>query len=220
MKRLLILIILLFSLISLKAQILNPYRAVDIGVGANLNTAAGDVETFKRTTGFHFNVNVNLDYFTTVIAEIQMGQLAGGDSINNYSGRQFTNQFNSFCFRGQMQLGRVFENFPDAVQRIYLSSGIGGISNNITKVSRSSILIPGYGTTGKDKSINFFVPARIGYEFPIKNAYKETMFKIDLGFQYNFVLGDEIDGYTVGKFKDTYSQLSVGFKKGVFGRRW
>ncbi|MBC7913038.1 MAG: hypothetical protein H7Y07_02850 [Pyrinomonadaceae bacterium] len=197
----------------------SPYKAIDAGVGANLNTVMGDAETLKRTTGAHINFNYNLDMFTALIAEIQFGTLAGGDTYTTTTGREFSNNFKSFCVRGQMQVGKIFYRLPHAIQKAYLSSGIGGINNNITSINRMSFKLPGYSTAGRPKSTNFFVPLRLGYEYRIKNAYKEPILKIDLGYQHNFVLGDDIDGFTANK-KDIYSQLSLGFKIPLFGQRW
>lgn len=202
------------------SQVVNPYRIFDIGMGANMNSASSDAETLKKTVGLHVNFNYNLDQFTSFVAEIQLGQLAGGDSATTFTGRQFTNQFNSVSIRGQIQLGKIFYRLPKEAQRIYISSGIGGINNNITNINRDSQKILGYTTIGKEQSINLFVPARFGYEFPIKNAYRETILKIDLAYQHNFVLGDDIDGFAVGEFKDAFSQFSIGFKTGLLGRRW
>lgn len=192
---------------------------VDIGAGASFNTVTGDAETSKRTTSFNLNLNCNLDIFSTLVAEIQFGQLAGGDSLTTYTGRQFTNQFNAFCFRGQMQLGKLSKRLPNAIQRIYLSSGIGVINNKVQE-NRTSILVPFFTTAGKDKSSNFFVPLKLGYEFPLKNAYHEPILKIDIAYQLNFVLGDDIDGFAAGKYQDTFSQFSLGLKAGIFGRQW
>lgn len=202
------------------SQVVNPYRIFDIGMGANMNSTSGDAETLKRTVGLHLNFNYNIDPYTNFLAEVQFGQLAGGDSAATFSGRQFTNQFNSVSVRGQMQLGKLFYRLPKEAQRVYISSGIGGIANNITNINRESQKIPGYSTIGKEQSINLFIPARLGYEFPVKNAYRETILKIDLAYQHNFVLGDDIDGFAAGKFKDAFSQFSIGFKTGLLGRRW
>lgn len=202
------------------AQVVNPYRIFDIGLGANVNSAISDAETLKKTVGLHINFNYNLDQHTNFIAEVQLGQLAGGDSAATFTGRQFTNQFNSLIIRGQMQLGKIFYRLPKEAQRVYLSSGIGGINNKITSINRDSQKIMGYSTMGKEQSINLFIPARIGYEFPLKNAYRETILKLDLAYQHNFILGDDIDGFSAGRFKDAISQFSIGFKTGLLGRRW
>ncbi|MDB5011520.1 MAG: hypothetical protein JWQ06_2309, partial [Mucilaginibacter sp.] len=84
--------------------------------------------------------------------------------------------------------------------------------NHLTKVNRNSILLPGFYTPGMNNSNEILIPARIGYEFKVFNEYNESNFKIDIGYQYNFILGDGLDGYTVGNKNDGYSQFTLGIK--------
>jgi hypothetical protein len=98
-----------------------------------------------------------------------------------------------------------------------VSSGIGFVVNHITDINRASIQRPGFYTTGELNSNEILIPARIGYEFKFYNSYGQPGFKIDLGYQYNFIMGDGLDGFTAGNQKDSYSQLSIGVKFSVGG---
>jgi hypothetical protein len=101
--------------------------------------------------------------------------------------------------------------FANGLKNLYISSGLGYVVNNL-KTNRYSLKIPDFYTPGEDHSNEIFIPARIGYEFKLYNKYDEPSVRIDLAYQYNFVMGDDLDGFTAGKQKDAFSQISLGVK--------
>ena len=218
-----IIVMVSFSLLA-RAQAIHPFNAVDIGAGLSVNTTTGDAETFRRTQSFQLNVNYNFTPYLNAIAEVQSGSLAGGDSLKTLSGRQFLNRFSALAFRGQAQLGQLLGNrsqkWAVLARDLYLGAGAGLIVNNITQINRTSNHFPDMANPGVNKSINLFVPVRIGYEFKIRDAYKDNKMKVDVAYTHNFVLGDDVDGYTTGRYKDAISQFSIGFKACLFGTKW
>jgi len=205
-----------FMTIGAKAQLGYNYSVYDVGFAAGMNQVYGDAETQKSTPSVHFNFNYNVTPFVNYVFELQMGQLKGGDSLATASGRQFANSFTSVMIRGQVQAGEILDysqsQLNNALKNLYLSTGVGFVVNHITSINRYSILIPGYYTPGTNNSNEILIPARIGYEFKVYNAYGHPSFKIDLGYQYNFVMGDNLDGFEVGSKRDAYSQITIGFK--------
>jgi len=199
-----------------KAQLGFDYKPYEVGFAAGLNTVYGDAETFTQTASVHFNLTYNVSPFVNYVFELQAGQLKGGDSLTTASGRQFTNAFTSVMFRGQVQAGEFIDysnsRMANVFKNLYLSTGVGFVVNHLTQVNRYSLLIPGFYTPGDNNSNEILIPARIGYEFKIFNQYDQPNFKIDLAYQYNFIMGDGLDGYTVGNKKDGYSQIILGVK--------
>ena len=199
-----------------KAQLGYNYAQYDLGVSAALNYAYTDAETVKGTPAVHLHFTYNQTPFLNHIAEVQVGRLAGGNSLLTLSGRQFKNNYTAVSFRTQIQLGE-FLNYErsvvfNALKNVYTSGGIGVIYNNMSEINRQSLYIPDYTSSGRDKSTEFFVPLKAGYEFKIFNSYDEPSVKIDLGYQYNLMLGDQLDGIKSGTRKDVYSQFVVGVK--------
>jgi hypothetical protein len=199
-----------------KAQVGYDYSVYDIGFGASINKVYGDAETFTNTPSVHLNFNYNVSPFINYVFEFQAGQLKGGDSLTTKSGRQFANSFTSFMIRAQVQGGEIIDysqgGLNNALKNLYLSTGIGFVVNHITEANRYSILIPGYYTPGRNNSNEILIPARIGYEFKMYNQYNEPSVKIDFAYQYNFIMGDELDGFVAGNKKDAYSQFTIGVK--------
>ncbi|WP_214072177.1 hypothetical protein [Mucilaginibacter sp. dw_454] len=206
---------------TVKAQMGYDYAQYDLGLGLDMNKAYTDAQTIKSTRSGHLTFNYNATPFVNYIIEFQTGTLQGGDSLHTTSGRQFTNSYNAVMFKGQLQMGELIDysqsNMANAFKNLYVSSGIGFVVNHITDINRASIKTPGFYTSGSLNSNQILIPARIGYEFKVFNKYDQPGFKIDLGYQYNFIMGDGLDGFTAGTQKDSYSQLSIGLKFSVGG---
>jgi len=204
-----------FTIFAAKAQLGYNFSQYDIGVAAGMDKVYGDAETLTTTESIHFNFTYNATPFTNFVWEAQLGKLRGG-SITSKSGRYFNNDFSAYIFRGQLQFGEFLDysnsKFNNALKNLYVSAGIGFVFNHITEVNRASIKVPGFYTDGEDKSKEPFVPLRIGYEFKLYNRYSQPSVKIDLGYGYNFILGDGLDGFTAGSHQDAYAQYTLGVK--------
>jgi hypothetical protein len=220
-KKGLLLLIVCLAAGTAKAQIGYNYAQYDLGIGGAVNKVYGDAQTVTSSYSAHFNFNYNVSPYINYVVELQTGELKGGDSLHTSTGRQFLNKFTSVIMRGQFQAGEVIDysqsKFANAFKNLYLSTGIGFVVNHITQINRNSILQPGFYTGGDNNSNELLIPARIGYEFKVFNSYDQPSFKIDLGYQYNFILGDGLDGYTIGNQKDAYSQITIGIKFAIGG---
>ncbi|MES2426744.1 MAG: hypothetical protein V4560_07200 [Bacteroidota bacterium] len=219
-KKILVLLVICSATLSAKAQLGYDYAQYDLGIGLDLNKAYTDAQTVVGTKSAHFNFNYNVGPFLNYIVEFQTGDLKGGDTSTT-TGRQFTNKFTSVIFRVQLQAGEVIDysqsDFANAFKNLYVSSGVGFVINHITDINRYSTKIANYYTPGDDNSNQILIPVRLGYEFKLFNKYNQPGFKIDIGYQYNFIMGDGLDGFTAGAQKDSYSQYSIGVKFAVGG---
>ncbi|WP_299511608.1 hypothetical protein [Mucilaginibacter sp.] len=206
---------------SAKAQIGNDYAQYDLGIGLDMNKAYTDAQTVTPTKSAHFNFNYNVSPYVNYVVELQFGELKGGDSLTTSTGRQFTNNFAAVMFRAQLQAGEIIDysqsKFANALKNLYASTGVGFVINHMKEINRASILDPGFYTPGEDNSSQILIPVRFGYEFKFFNRYDQPGFKIDLGYQYNFIMGDGLDGFTIGNQKDSYSQYSIGIKFAIGG---
>ena len=199
-----------------KAQLGYEYSEFDLGVSGGLSTVTGDAETKPSAKTMHFNFNYNPSPFINYVLEAQTGNLHGGDEATTITGRQFTNNYVAVFLRGQVQAGELMDysrsKIKNALKNLYLSTGVGYIVNKMSYINRQSILDPSIYTDGLDNSNGIIIPARIGYEFKIFNSYSQPVVKIDLGYQMNFALDDNLDGFTAGLQKDKFSQITLGVK--------
>ena len=221
MKKIILTFSICLTVLFAKAQLGFNYAQYDVGAAAALNYAYTDAETVKGSPAVHLNFTYNQTPFFNFLAEVQVGRLEGGDVIKTLSSRQFKNQYTAIAFRTQIQAGE-FLNYGNsaiinAFKNVYLSAGVGVLYNNMTEINRTSLYIPDFTVTGRDKSSEFFVPLKAGYEFKIFNSYDEPAIKLDLGYQYNYVIGDQLDGMNAGRRYDMYMQFVVGVKFAVGG---
>jgi hypothetical protein len=219
-KKCILLFVLCLTIGTVKAQS-NDFAQYDLGLGLDFNSAYTDAETIVSTRSGHFNFNYNATPFVNYIIEYHTGTLQGGDSLTTASGRQFNNNFAAVMFRAQLQMGEIIDysqsKMANAFKNLYVSSGIGFVVNHMTTINRASIKTPGFYTDGENNSNQIVIPARIGYEIKFFNKYNQPGFKIDAGYQYNFIMGDGLDGFTAGTGKDSYSQFSIGIKFAIGG---
>ncbi|MEO6849874.1 MAG: hypothetical protein ABI203_09495 [Mucilaginibacter sp.] len=210
-----------FTTIFAKAQVGYDYAQYDLGISVGFNQFYGDVVTPKSTKAVSLNFNYNQTPFLNYIFEAQFGKLAGGDSTKDLLGRQFAADYQYYAFRVQLQAGEILDYSQSQVNNVlknfYVGTGIGIIFNNITSINRYSLQIPGYYTPGDNSGNQIFIPARIGYELKIYNKYEQPDVKIDIGYQTNFVLGDNLDGLKGGTHNDTYAQFTIGVKFSIGG---
>lgn len=204
-----------------RAQIGYDFSHYEIGFGAGFNQVYGDAQTQTTTPSFHLNLTYNPTPFVNIVFEAQMGRLAGGDSLTTSTGRQFTADLTAFILRGQLQMGEIVDyshsQFNNAIKNFYVSAGMGYVVSHITNINRYSIKQPGLYTPGVLNSQEPFIPMRIGYEFKIFNKYDQPAMKIELGYGYNIVLSDNLDGFTSGSHYDIYSQFTIGVKFAIGG---
>jgi hypothetical protein len=207
--------------LTVKAQLGYDYSQYEGGVAVGFNQVYGAAQTQTTTQSIHFNFTYNYTPYTNFVVEVQLGKLAGGDSLRTLTGRQFNNDFSAYIFRGQLQLGEILDysrsQFNNTIKNFYVSAGVGYIVNHIFPISRYSSQLPGLYTPGQNNSQEPFIPLRIGYDLKVFNKYQQPAFKIDVGYQTNFVFGEGLDGYTTTSKYKIYTQFTIGVKFALGG---
>lgn len=206
-----------------KAQLGFDYAQYDLGFGGDYSRVVGsDAEKVVGTATGHFNFNYNVSPFLNYVVEVQAGTLKGG-ADSTRSMRVFENNFTAVILRGQIQAGEFIDysqsRLMNGLKNFYVSTGIGFVVNKL-KVNESLRLpdAEGFYSPGRDYSNQLLIPFRIGYEFKIFNKFNQPSVKIDLGYQLNYILGDDLDGFETGRNKnDVYDQISVGVKFSIGG---
>jgi hypothetical protein len=205
-----------------KAQVGFDYAQYDVGFAAGINQASSaDVQTLKTTPSINLNFTYNQSPYVNYIFNVEVGRLKGG-SPNTTTQRQFENHFSAYTFRVQVQAGELIDYSQSAIanafKNLYLSSGLGYINNNVVFRTDDALLLANDQVLPFEPKTNeIFIPVRLGYEFKIFNSYNQPAVKIDLGYQYNFIMGDNLDGYVAGAHNDAYSQITLGFKFAIGG---
>ncbi len=210
-----------FTALVSKAQIGYDYSQYDVGASLGFNSFYGDTQTPQSTKSVNLSFIYNQTAFVNYIFDFQVGKLAGGNAATDLLGRQFSADYTYYALRLQLQAGEIIDysrsQLLNAAKNFYVGGGIGMIYSNINSINRYSTQLAGYYTPGLNKANELFIPARVGYEFKIFNSNQRPDVKIDLGYQYNFVFGDELDGFKAGTRNDAYAQFTIGVKFSVGG---
>jgi hypothetical protein len=204
-----------------KAQLGYDYAQYDVGAGVGINyPIATDVtKALKYTSSAQFNFTYNHGPFVNYVFEGQFGSLKAGDPNQGY-GRTFENHFWAFALRVQLQVGELIDYskspVANAFKGFYVSTGVGYLVNHVKKGGDNS-LPAGVQPAGDNNSQIPYIPVRIGYEIKLFNQYNDPGIKIDLGYQYNKVMDDNLDGYKAGRHNDAFTQFILGIKVGIGG---
>jgi hypothetical protein len=227
LKKFLLLFILGCSSLVLKAQDSYNYSRYGIGFFASYNLPYADLKIANQGKTYNITGYYNLTPYMPLGAEFQFGQISGGSTTLDQSGRQYDNRYKAFIIHGDFALGEAIDYdgnfFLTLVKDLYAGTGIGVISNNMAFIQRTNLFATGYpvGTyvfPGPNKSLNLIVPIRFGYEIKIYDAFDEPFIGLNIGYIHNITWGEGLDGYKdpPGGFKnnspDQYRQIIIGIK--------
>lgn len=204
-----------------QAQPAYNYSKFDFGIAAAINKPYTDeLSTDFKPSGL-VNITYNQTPFINYVAELQAGELTGKSYYSDLNKRDFSTKFAMASLRGQLQAGQLFNyynnRFLNAMKNLYISSGIGAM---YTRAEVNSIVIQNnqYKTVvSRPSDYAVVIPARVGYEFKIFNYDKEPFIKVDIGYQFNYIFGDSLDGNISGSSNDSFSQFTLGIKFAVPG---
>ena len=226
MKKIFLLIALVFSSILVDAQGSSTYTPMAVGFGVSSIRGYTNVAKQNNTLAFNANFTYYATPFIPITAELQAGRLWGGSRATDQYGREYVNNFQAFIVHGEIQLGELIDYTGSHVLGIlkdfYAGPGFGFVNNNVQN-QRTNLYDTGYpvGTyvfPGKDKSIDPMASFRGGYEFKIYNEFDEPYLRLDIEYVHNFVYGSGLDGYddpsSVFKHEHStqYRQITIGIK--------
>lgn len=221
MKKLFVFFFVLIQAIAAKSQ---SYNYNMFGIGANVSSVYpyADLAIAKTTNAFNITAYYNYSPYIPIGLEYQMGTLSGGSRKLDTHGREYTNNYKALIVHADLYLGQVIEyDFSTALhilKDVYIGTGVGVISNNVTDNIARVQQGTGYVFPGSDKSANIITPLRVGYEFRVNNSYGEQFMGINVGYITNITWGEGLDGYddSSKNFKnnapDLYRQIVVGVK--------
>lgn len=213
-------IIIAFSTLG-QAQPVYNYSKFDFGIAGAINKPFTDEQSTDYKPSGLINITFNQTPFINYVAELQGGQLTGHSNYSDINKRDFNTKFATASLRGQLQAGQIINyynnRFLNAIKNLYLSAGVGAI---YTRSTVNSVILQDnqyINAVSKASDYALYIPARVGYEFKIFNYDKEPFIKIDIGYQFNYLFGDSLDGYKSGNSNDSFSQFTLGIKFAVPG---
>ena len=224
MKKYILIILVVFAVGTAKAQSGYGYKPFGVGFGVSYATAYTNVASASGRPSVDASLVYSFIPYFPVAVEFQAGQFAGGGLTSNLDPflRKYTNNYKAVLIHEDLHMGAYLDYSSDKLLRIvknfYGGTGFGFIFNSVTN-QRTSLLPgnAGYVFPGSDKTTNFLVPIRVGYEFKIYSFYNAPNVTIDIGYTHNLVFNGQLDGYNDNFSGHTttlqqYSQFNVGIK--------
>lgn len=218
LKRLGLIILLLISFATVKAQSGDTFSSFSIGLGVGTTTVYDYTLEPQNKTAFHGTLSYNITPFFTLTGETQIGRFEGGD-LTAFNMKHFQNTYIAAILHADLQLGELIDysrsDFLYGLKDLYGGTGVGVLQNTIFFVQ------PFFPESNNQSfynitlsSSNIIIPTIVGYDFKIYNGYSQPQIRVDVSYTWNTVFGQGIDGYvTEAPFK-FYSYLSVGIKFG------
>jgi hypothetical protein len=217
-----------FFALFVKAQDSYNFTHYGIGFYGSYNYPYADLKTGNNGKTYAVAGYYNLSPYIPLGLEVQFGKLSGGSIITDPNKRQYENSYKAVIAHGDFAFGEVIDYdgsfFKHLVKDLYVGTGIGVISNNMTFVQRTNLVpsaqypVGTYTFPGNNSSLNLLVPLRFGFDFKIYDSYAEPFMSINIGYVHNLTWGEGLDGYTdpASGFKnnapDQYRQIVVGLK--------
>lgn len=215
MKKIIFTLLVCVSALVVKAQVGYNYSQYDFGLSAGFNSPKTDFVKAGKSYSAIGHFTYNFTPYVNYIAEVQVGSIKG-DSLAIFPGSSYSynNNFTTVSFRAQLQMGEIMDysrsQFSNFFKNIYVSAGVGVIYTDL-KIYDTGI------EAVETKGSNIFIPIKAGYEFKFFNDYSEPVVKLDIGYQYNYIFSDNVDGVTAGKTSDAIKQFVIGLKFGIGG---
>jgi hypothetical protein len=218
LKRFVLVILLLISLATAKAQSGDTYSAFSIGVGVGTTAVYDYVLAPQNKYAYSGTLNYNITPFFTLTGEAQVGKFEGGD-LTAFNMKYFRSTYASLLLHADLQLGELIDysrsDLLYALKDLYFGSGFGFLKNQIDSVQK---VFPNSGGTSfyntTSGNTNLVIPLIIGYDFKIYNAYDQPQIRLNVSYASNAVFGQGIDGYVTAAPIKFYGYLSVGVKFG------
>jgi hypothetical protein len=204
-----------------KGQPAYNYSRFDFGIAGAVNKPFTDEQTNDYSPSGAASITFNQTPFINYVAELQVGQFTGNSNYGAALQRNFRTRFLAPDIRIQLQAGQFVNyynsRFLNALKNLYISGGIGLLYGRTN--ANSNTLYGNENVTVNSQSSNYsmFIPARLGYEFKIFNSDSEPFMKVDIAYQFNYMLRDRLDGIKSGNSNDSFNQLTLGIKFAVPG---
>ena len=185
------------------------YRTWSVGVNAGVLTP---YTIFKSHYEDFTNANVNLGYSAFVKYQflpsfgLQLSYLGGKIGADNSADGRFSSYSTQLKYgvdlTGVFTLANISWMHKQGAIQPYLLAGFGMSGYTPTFTSASGL------TTTVDHTIkNGYIPVGAGFKFNLSQGIN-----LDLGYQVNFVNGDNLDGYNYGTTNDHYSYAHLGLE--------
>jgi OOP family OmpA-OmpF porin len=192
----------------------DAFRTWSIGVGAGVLTPytifKGKEDFINNGTQLGYNAFIKDQLLPSFGLQLSYtgGKIAGNNSLDGYWTGYNTSLKYAVDLTGQFTLANISWMHKQSAIQPYLLAGFGLAGYTPTFTSR----VTGVTTTVDHEIKNAYLPLGFGFKFNVSPAIN-----IDLGYQVNFVDGDNLDGFDFGSTFDKFSYIHAGLEFALGG---
>jgi hypothetical protein len=212
-------VIALLLCMNVRAQ--SNFYKLSVGAGAGFTHSFTDVQKHDFDLAGYGTLDYHFTPFLSLGAQLQKGQIVGGDVQTDPYNRQFINSYTAATFNWKLALGTFINydrnTFSNFAKDLYVGVGAGIIYNRMKSIIRVEEST-GHKFPVKDSSNDVVFPVNLGLNIYFKNYSGSPRLALNLNVQTNLTVGEGLDGYDDSpvKFKnsnpDIYNYYSVGLK--------
>lgn len=196
------------------SQIDYSYGISKKGFRFGLGAGASFLKTYWGSTPASpvglLTLDYNVNQYFSIGVEGQGGLLVGIDNQQHYAFLKSTNTFFAGNLNIKIALGALTDftssnGFTDAIKRIYLGGGVGGIyssvvltdrTDNLQVPSEGEVLLAKYSAFSKNRVGSFLTyPIDFGTNIDLPGVLGNDKLELNPNFQYTFVNSKVFDGY-------------------------
>jgi hypothetical protein len=214
LKKLTLVIISLFLLHSASFGQANYYK-LRLGAGGGAALAFADLDKKTLTFAGYGTIDYLVTPYVSLGAEVQKGELAGGDIIFDALNKQFINSYLSATLNLRVSFGEFItdnqrrNDFLNFLSGVYGGIGFGIIKNKVSNVRYFDVNY----YPGDDSSTEQVIPFNLGVNINFPDRWGYDRYSINVNLQTTIDMGEGLDGYTPDKRKnDIYSYCAVGLR--------
>jgi hypothetical protein len=189
---------------------------ITFGGGDGLASAFTGTTLQKTTLAFYGDAAFYPAPYLNLNIEGQAGSLEGA-APNNKNRKSFNNNLRAVVINGELQAGAFIApdkgSFSNLVRNIYVGTGFGLISSNITNINIVNSKVTDHVT-----NTLHMVPFKLGYECNIiKNSYNNPVLKVDGYLTLNYIDARGLDGYYdhYSKSINFYNYYAIGLRYAI-----
>lgn len=210
MKQFLLSVLLLAS-----AQV--GFSQFSVGVRGGVTTSHTDATPDQSRYFYGANAAYNFTPYLSLRANLNAGQLEGGDesaaNVMHYTNNFFQGDLNlKFYPVGILQKAQQ-KKYLYYLSKIYASIGIG-LMKSQTNINYLPAQVELFDFMGNYSGTDMVIPLEFGIDIPLSKPFKAKGLYVILFYRANYLNTDRMDGYqpklSSNESKDTYTNFGAG----------
>ncbi|MBL7705603.1 MAG: outer membrane beta-barrel protein [Taibaiella sp.] len=193
------------------------FSQFSVGVQGGMTTSHTDATPDQSRYFYGANAAYNFTPYLSLRANLNAGQLEGGDegaaNVMHYTNNFFQGDLSVKIYPVGILQKAQQEKYLYYLSKIYGSVGIG-LMKSQTQISYLPDQVALFEFMGNYSGTDMVIPVEFGIDIPLSKPFKAKGFYVNLFYRANYLNTDQMDGYqpklSSNESKDTYTNFGAG----------